>query len=206
MASMNKVFLMGNLTRDPALRFTPGGAAVCEFGIAMNRRFTSNGQDKEETCFVDIVVWGKQAESCDRFLEKGSPVLVEGRLQYDQWEDRDGGGKRSRLRVVAERVQFMGRSGGDSGGQSQQQDNSQNYNQNYNRQNQQGNYSQQNNQQYSQQNNSSRQNSYNQGNNAPQGRPQPPQQQQREEFPPPPPPMPEDAFKVEDEMEDDIPF
>jgi len=111
MASMNKVFLMGNLTRNADLRFTPGGSAVCEFGLAVNRRYVANGQEKDEPCFVDIVVWGKQAESCNRFLEKGSPVLIEGRLHYDQWEDKETGGKRSRLRVVAERVQFLGRGG-----------------------------------------------------------------------------------------------
>jgi single-strand DNA-binding protein len=195
MASLNKVFLMGNLTRETALRFTPGGAAVCEFGIAVNRRFVSNGQEKDETCFVDIVVWGKQAESCDRFLEKGSPVLVEGRLQYDQWEDRESGGKRSRLRVVAERVQFMSR-GGAEGGAQQSQGNSQapSYNQNYNRQNQ---------QQYSQQKSYAPQSGNYQGSQQ-QRAPQPPQQQQDEY--PPPPPMPEDAFQVDDEMEDDIPF
>lgn len=112
MASMNKVFLLGNLTRDPELRYTPGGAAVCEFGIAVNRKFTVNNQEREETCFVDIVVWGKQAETTSRYLGKGAPALIEGRLQLDQWEDKDSGSKRSRLRVVAERVQFMSRGGG----------------------------------------------------------------------------------------------
>lgn len=108
MASLNKVFLMGNLTRDPELRYLPNsGSAVCEFGLAINRRFVSKGQDKEETCFVDLVVWGKQAETCDRFLKKGSPALIEGRLQLDQWEDRETGKPRSKMRVVAERVQFM---------------------------------------------------------------------------------------------------
>lgn len=107
MASLNKVFLMGNLTRDPDLRTTPSGASVCEFGLAVNRRFTVNGSERDETCFVDITVWSKAAENCKRFLEKGSPVLIEGRLQLDQWDDRDGGGKRSKLRVVAEQVQFL---------------------------------------------------------------------------------------------------
>ncbi|MDD3886112.1 MAG: single-stranded DNA-binding protein [Victivallaceae bacterium] len=125
-ASLNKVFLMGNLTRDPDLRSLPSGAAVCEFGMAMNRRFTtSSGQETDETCFVDIVVWGKSAENCRQYLEKGSSVMVEGRLQLDQWEDRNGGGKRSRLRVVAEQVQFISRrsdgqaQGGDNAGQGQ---------------------------------------------------------------------------------------
>ena len=117
MASLNKVFLIGNLTRDPDLRNTPSGAAVCEFGLAVNRRFVANGVDRDETCFVDITVWNKAAENCKRFLEKGSPVMVEGRLQLDQWDDREGGGKRSKLRVVAEQVQFLGnrREGGDNG-------------------------------------------------------------------------------------------
>ena len=115
MASLNKVFLIGNLTRDPDLRNTPSGASVCEFGLAVNRRFVANGQEKTETCFVDITVWNKSAENCKRFLEKGSPVMIEGRLQLDQWDDREGGGKRSKLRVVAEQVQFLTsrRDGGD---------------------------------------------------------------------------------------------
>ena len=117
MASLNKVFLLGNLTRDPDLRALPSGTAVCEFGIAVNRRYTSgNGQEIEEPCFVDIVVWGRSAESCRQFLEKGSQVMIEGRLQLDQWEDRNGGGKRSRLRVVAEQVQFLSRRPGGDGG------------------------------------------------------------------------------------------
>ena len=98
---------MGNLTRNPELRYIAGGSAVCEFGIAINRKFVAGGQDREETTFVDIVVWGRSAESCSRFLAKGSSVFIEGRLQLDQWEDQQGG-KRSRLRVVAENVQFIG--------------------------------------------------------------------------------------------------
>ena len=109
MASLNKVLLMGNLTRDPQLRYTTSGLAVCELGLAMNRRYTtSQGEDREETCFVDIEVWAKQAEACGNNLHKGSPVLVEGRLKLDQWEDRQTGQRRSRLRVSAERVQFLG--------------------------------------------------------------------------------------------------
>ncbi len=107
MASLNKVFLIGNLTRDPELRYTPGGMAVCDLGLATTRRFTVNNQEREETCFVDITVWGKVGENCKNFLEKGSPVMVEGRLQLDQWEDQSGV-KRSKLRVVAESVQFLG--------------------------------------------------------------------------------------------------
>jgi single-strand DNA-binding protein len=199
MASLNKVILLGNLTREPELRYTPGGAAVCEFGLAMNRRFVANGQDKEETCFVDVVVWGKQAESCGRFLEKGAQALVEGRLQLDQWEDRDSGSKRSRLRVVAERVQFMSRSRGadqdQQGGQYQQKGQYQ-QNQSYGQQAQAPYGQSQQNQPYGQQ-----------GNGGQYGGQQPKQQQYgaqqgQNKFPP----MPEDAFNVGDDTEDDIPF
>ncbi len=108
MASLNKVFLIGNLTRDPELRYVNGNSAVTEFGIAINRRFMqAGGQEKDETCFLDIVVWGKQAESCSRFLQKGSSVFIEGRLVYDQWTEKETQKKRSRIRVTAERVQFM---------------------------------------------------------------------------------------------------
>lgn len=107
MASLNKVLLMGNLTKDPELRYTPGGSAVTDFGLAINRTYTSNGEKKEETCFVDINVWGKQAESVSKYLKKGSPAFIEGRLQLDQWDDKESGKKRSRLKVVAERVQFL---------------------------------------------------------------------------------------------------
>jgi single-strand DNA-binding protein len=107
MASLNKVFLMGNITRDIDVRYTPSGVAVCDMSLAINRFFGGEGQQREETTFVDIVVWNKQAESCGRFLRKGSPCFVEGRLQLDTWEDKETGQKRSRLRVVAERVQFL---------------------------------------------------------------------------------------------------
>lgn len=119
MASLNKVLLMGNLTRNPEIRYTPGGSAVCEFGMAINRRFMqANGQEKDETCFVDITVWGKQAESSSRFLQKGSSVFVEGRLVYDQWTEKETGAKRSRLRIYAERVQFLDRREGQAMGQN----------------------------------------------------------------------------------------
>ena len=120
MASFNKVLLMGNLTREPELRYTSGNSvAVCEFGIAINRRFTQgDGQAKDETCFVDIVVWGKQGESCQRFLKKGASVFIEGRLVYEQWAERDTQKRRSRLRVTAERVQFLSaRADGAMGGE-----------------------------------------------------------------------------------------
>lgn len=117
MASFNKVILMGNLTRDPDVRATPGGMTVCTLGLAMNRRFTtSTGQEREEVCFVDIDVFGKQAESCRNYLRKGAPVLVEGALHMDQWEDKATGKKRSRLLVRADRVQFIGPPSRDSRG------------------------------------------------------------------------------------------
>jgi single-strand DNA-binding protein len=118
MASLNKVLLIGNLTRDPELRYLSGSnSAVCEFGIAINRRFMQNGgQEKDETCFLEIVVWGKQAETCSRFLQKGSTVFIEGRLVYDQWTEKDTQKKRSRVRVTAERVQFLSGRRDDQGG------------------------------------------------------------------------------------------
>ena len=106
MASLNKVLLMGNLTRTPELRYTPSGQAVCDLGLAVNRKYSVNGQDREDVCFIDIVVWAKQAESCSKYLQKGSPVFIEGRLHNDTWEDKDGK-KKSRMRVTAERVQFL---------------------------------------------------------------------------------------------------
>ena len=107
MASLNRAFLMGNLTRPPEVRYAPSGKAVAEMRMAINRRYkTSTGEEKDETCFVNVVVWGRQAESCGQYLSKGSAVFVEGRLQYEEWEKE--GQKNSRLRVVADRVQFMG--------------------------------------------------------------------------------------------------
>ena len=109
MPTLNKVFLLGNLTRDPDLRGLPSGQSVCEMRLAITRRYISNGKEVDETCFVDVVVWGKSANNCKQFLTKGSQIMVEGRLQLDQWEDRNGGGQRSKLRVVADQVQFMNR-------------------------------------------------------------------------------------------------
>jgi single-strand DNA-binding protein len=105
-ASMNRVILVGNLTKDPELKFITGGSAVANFRMAINRKWKdAQGQQKEEVCFVGVVVWGKQAEACGEYLKKGSPVMVEGRLQFREWE-KDGD-KRSILEVVAERVQFL---------------------------------------------------------------------------------------------------
>lgn len=106
MASLNKVFLIGNLTRDPEVRYLPSGQAVADLRLAVSRRFKdAKGEDRDETCFVNVVVWGRQGETCGQYLSKGSPALVEGRLQYDEWERE--GQKQSRLRVVADRVQFL---------------------------------------------------------------------------------------------------
>ena len=119
MAALNRVLLMGNLTRDPQVRFTPSGLAVADLGLAVNRRWTgTDGQEHEETCFIDIEVWGKQAESCRDNLRKGSPIVVEGRLRMDQWEDRQTGQKRTRHRVRADSVQFLSSVGrrGDADG------------------------------------------------------------------------------------------
>lgn len=113
MASYNKVLLMGNLTRDPETRQLPSGTAVCSFSLAVNRRYrTAQGEDREETCFIDIETWGRQAETCGRYLKKGAPALVEGRLKQDRWQDRDTGASRSRILVHAMRVQFLGTPGG----------------------------------------------------------------------------------------------
>jgi single-strand DNA-binding protein len=114
MANLNKVFLIGNLTRDPELRYTPGGTAVANLGIAVNRRFKdSSGELKEEVCFLTVTVWDKQAEACCQYLKKGKPVFVEGVLQSRFWETGDGQ-KRSAIDVRAERVQFLGNYGAGS--------------------------------------------------------------------------------------------
>lgn len=112
MANLNKVFLIGNLTRDPELRYVPSGSAVTTFTIATNRVWTSqSGEKKEEVCYVRVVVWAKMAEVCGEYLSKGSPVFVEGRLQSRNWETPQGD-KRSTIEVIAERVQFLGRGKG----------------------------------------------------------------------------------------------
>lgn len=107
MAYLNQVFLIGNLTRDPEMRYTQGGTAICSFSLAVSRKYVQNGQEHEETCFVDITNMGKGAENISRFCGKGSPVLVIGRLKFDQWQDRNTGEKRSKISVIAERVQFL---------------------------------------------------------------------------------------------------
>jgi len=107
MASFNKVILMGNLTRDPDLKFTQGGSALCKLGLAVNQKYKKGDEWVEDPVFVDITVWGKQAENCAEYLKKGSPVLVDGRLNFSQWETDDGQ-KRSKLDVTAMSVQFLG--------------------------------------------------------------------------------------------------
>lgn len=119
-ASYNKVLLIGNLTRDPEMRVTPGGLSICKFGLAVNRNFTTkDGEQREETTFVDIDAFGKQAETIAKYMSKGRPLFVEGRLRLDQWEDKNSGEKRSRLGIVLEGFQFIGSKGdGDSSSDS----------------------------------------------------------------------------------------
>ncbi len=118
MASFNKVILVGNLTRDPELRYTPKGTAIAKIGVAVNRVWTGeDGQKKEEVTFVDVDVFGRTAENVGQYMRKGRPILIEGRLRLDQWDDKQTGQKRSRLGVVAETVQFLGSpTGGGEGG------------------------------------------------------------------------------------------
>ncbi len=111
MTSINRVLLLGNLTRAPELRYTPSGAAVCQFGLGLTRRWTNGaGERQADPCFVEVVVWGKQAEAVAAHLTKGRAVFVEGRLQQEQWQT-EAGEKRSRLKVVAQRVTFLYRPG-----------------------------------------------------------------------------------------------
>jgi len=112
MANLNKVLIIGNLTRDPELRYTPGGTAVANLRLATNRRYKDkSGELKQEVCYLTVVTWDKQAEVCNQYLHKGSPLFVEGRLQSRTWDGPDGK-KRSVVEIRAERVQFLGTSGG----------------------------------------------------------------------------------------------
>jgi len=106
MASLNRVLLLGNLTRDPEVRYTPSGTPVARLGLAVNNRVKQGDEWRDDPCFVDVVVFGKQAESCGEYLNKGRTILIEGRLQYRTWESQDGQ-KRSKHEVLAERVQFL---------------------------------------------------------------------------------------------------
>lgn len=109
MASYNKCILIGNVTRDPELKFLPAGTAVTDIGLAINdKRKGANDQWIEETTFLDITLFGRQAEVCNEFCHKGSPVLIEGRLKLDSWQDKESGQKRSKLKVIGERMQMLG--------------------------------------------------------------------------------------------------
>ncbi len=118
MASLNKVFLMGNLTRDIEMRYTQSGTAVATMGLAVNEKRTKDGETIEEVTFVDCTLWGKTAENCAEYLSKGSPVMVEGKLKYSTWDDKQSGAKRSKVDVTAISVQFLGK--GESTGQQEQ--------------------------------------------------------------------------------------
>ena len=118
MASLNRVFLIGNLTKDPELRYTPQGTAVANLRLAVNRRWKDkSGEQKEEVCFLTVVAWDKQAEVCNQYLRKGSPLFVEGRLQSRSWQDNSGA-KRNVVEIRAERVQFLGQPGAGGAGKN----------------------------------------------------------------------------------------
>ena len=117
MASFNKVILIGNLTRDPELRYTPKGTAIAKIGLAVNRTWRNEaGETKEEVTFVDVDIFGRTAENVGQYMRKGRPIMVEGRLKLDSWDDKQTGQKRSRLGVIAETVQFLGSPAGGEGG------------------------------------------------------------------------------------------
>lgn len=125
MASFNKVILLGNLTRDPEVRYTPKGSAVCDLGIAVNRQYTlDSGEKREEVTYVDVVLWSRLAEIAGEYLKKGRPVFIEGRLQMDTWDDKQTGQKRTKLRVIGETMQLLGSrpaaAGGGEGGEDRQ--------------------------------------------------------------------------------------
>jgi single-strand DNA-binding protein len=120
MPSLNKVMLMGNLTRDPELRVTPKGTAICQFSLAINREFKlESGEKRDEVVFVDVEAWGKAGETVAKYLTKGKPLFVEGRLKLEQWEDKKTGEKRSRMKVVLEQFQFIGVRENAGGGEQQ---------------------------------------------------------------------------------------
>lgn len=118
MANLNKVMLIGNLTRDPEIKYTPKGTAVADIGLAVNRIYSSeSGEKREEVTFIDVTLWGRTAEIAGEYLKKGRPVFIEGRLQLDTWDDKQTGQKRSKLKVVGEGLQLLGsRDGGGGGG------------------------------------------------------------------------------------------
>lgn len=108
MANLNRVMLIGNCTRDPEQKFTPKGTAVTELGLAVNRTWTDEGQKREETTFIDVTLWGKVAEIAGKYLKKGNPVYIEGRLTLDTWDDKQTGQKRSKLKVTGDNIQLLG--------------------------------------------------------------------------------------------------
>src|SRR5208282_4188743 len=117
MANVNRVILIGNLTRDPQLKYLPSQTAVVEFGLAMNRRFKgANGEEREDVCFVDCSAFGRTAEVINQYCQKGKQIYIEGRLKFDTWEDKQGGGKRSKHSIVIENFQFLGGGRGGPGG------------------------------------------------------------------------------------------
>ena len=121
MANLNSVHLIGNLTRDPEVRYTPKGTAVCDLSLAINRSIPpekEGGDWREETVFVDVTLWGKTAENAGQYLAKGRSVFVDGRLALETWDDKQSGQKRSRLKVVAESVQFLGSRPGQGQGEA----------------------------------------------------------------------------------------
>src|SRR3982750_3545779 len=116
MASFNKVILLGNLSRDPEVRYTPKGSAVCDLGLAVNRSYTlDNGEKPEKVTFGEVVLWARRAEIAGEYLKKGRPVFIEGRLQLDTWDDKQSGQKRSKLRVIGENMQMLGSRQGSGG-------------------------------------------------------------------------------------------
>lgn len=120
MTSFNKVILLGNLTRDPEVRYTPNGSAVASFALAVNRKYKQGDETKEEVSYIDIVVFGKQAENCGQYLNKGDAALIEGRLQQRRWDDKDTGQKRSKVEVAAQAVTFMPKRQASAGGSQAQ--------------------------------------------------------------------------------------
>lgn len=120
MPALNKVLLMGHLTRDPELRVTPKGTPICQFGLAINRTYkTDSGEAREDVLFVDIEAWGRAGETLAKYMTKGRPIFIEGRLKLDQWEDKNTKEKRSRMKVVCESFQFLGDKGGNAEGVDQ---------------------------------------------------------------------------------------
>ena len=120
MANVNKVILIGNLTRDPEVKFTPKGSAVADVGLAINRKYTlDNGEKREETTFVDVELWGRLAEIAGEYAKKGHPLYVEGRLRMDTWDDKTSGQKRSRMKVVGENIQLLGGRASGGGGEDE---------------------------------------------------------------------------------------